>query len=221
MKQVMTETVTPPLQAKPSSFVSKIRRWVSDVFPSLLVFVVVNLAITLIFLVISPPSSHTGTLRPESSIAPKELELFSAGLAVGLVASLAYRRLDVNLVTLAVAFVVLLDMDHLPAFFGINQPIRPAHSLAFLAITLVVLYFVAGRRGHIEIPILFASAFFAHMAADTGVFAFFAPVSFNYYSLQSVQIPFIALAVCIAALAGYVKNREKPLPKARNSVIYG
>ena len=129
------------------------------------------------------------------------------GFGVGLVASLSRRTIDLSLVTLGLAFVPLLDLDHLPSVLGVEQPIRPAHSLGFLAIGLVVLYFVAAR-GRPEIPVIAASAFLAHIASDTGLFAFYVPVSFNYVSLNEFRIPFALGAVGLAILAGYLKSRR-------------
>lgn len=186
---------------------AKFREWVSATFPSILVIVAIDLALTVIFFGFSAPATHIGTLRPEDTIAPKVLQLASVGLGLGLLASLSSRRFDFRLITFGFAFTVLLDLDHLPAFFGVLQPIRPAHSLSFLAIGFVVLYLTVARN-HPEIPVVFASAFFGHIAADSGVFAFYAPISFDYISLNEFKIPFSIVAICLAFFAGYFKYRR-------------
>ncbi len=203
-----------------ATFVSKLRGWVSDTFPPILAIVAIDVALALIFLGVSAPSTHIGTLRPEATIPPKLLQLASVGLGLGLLASLAARSFDLRLITFGFAFTVLLDLDHLPSVFGVEQTIRPDHSLAFLGISLIVLSLIVARRRP-EIPVIFTSAFFGHMAADTGLFAFFAPISFNYTSLSEFKIPFAILAVGLAIFAGFMKfrrMRKQPatFPKAIN-----
>lgn len=191
-----------------TTLVSKLRGWVSDTFPPILAIVAIDLALALIFLGMSAPSTHIGTLRPEATIPPKLVQLSSVGLGLGLLASLVARAFDLRLITFGFAFTVLLDLDHLPSVFGVEQTIRPDHSLAFLGISLVVLSIVVAR-GRPEIPVIFASAFFGHIAADTGLFAFYAPISFYYTSLNEFKIPFAILAIALAILAGFLKYRRK------------
>ena len=203
-----------------ASFVSRIRGWASDTFPPILAIVAIDVALALIFLGVSAPSTHIGTLRPEATIPPKLLQLASVGLGIGLLASLAARSFDLRLITFGFAFTILLDLDHLPSVFGVEQTIRPDHSLAFLGISLVVLSLIVAR-GRPEIPVIFSSAFFGHMAADTGLFAFFAPISFDYTSLNELKIPFAILAIGLAILSGFLKFRRMRkqtamLPKAVN-----
>lgn len=194
---------------------------IHGVWIPILIFVVIDLVLTAIFFVYSPTSSHIGTLRPEATIAPKVLELALVGAGVGLVACLGLRSFDLNLVTLGVAFVVLLDLDHLPSIFGIDQPIRPAHSFVFLAILLVVLYLTMGRKGNAYLPTMAASAFFAHMSVDLGEFALYAPFSFNYVQLESLRVPIAIGALCLAGLAGYLKRQRKSIKVAPNITIDG
>lgn len=175
--------------------------------PPILLFLGVDLGLTLLFFGISSPAVHIGTLRPVSTIPLKLLELAGAGLAVGLVASLAARRIELALITMAVAFTGLLDVDHLPSVFGVAQPIRPAHSITFLVITLVGLSFVA--KGRYDIQAILVASFFAHIASDTGVFAFYAPFSFNYMSMQDYRLPLAVGSLIFAILAGYLAYRRR------------
>ena len=46
------------------------------------------------------------------------------------------------------------------------------------------------------------------MAADTGVFAFFAPVSFHYFHLNDYRIPFAIASALLAVLAGYLARKR-------------
>lgn len=204
-----------------STFAGKVKSWASDVFPALLIFVALDLVLTLIFFGTTGSSVHIGTLRPLDTIPSKLLELAAVGLGVGLVASLASRAVDFSLITLGVGFTMLLDLDHLPAAFGVAQPIRPAHSLAFLAFVVCVLYFAIRNRPEIEA--ILVAAFLGHMAADTGIFAFFAPFSFTYSSLDAFRIPFAVGSIAFALLAGYLKLRgrrkENQRSLAKDSVM--
>ncbi|MGH2638519.1 MAG: hypothetical protein ACRDF4_04455 [Rhabdochlamydiaceae bacterium] len=204
----MSEAKTAELVKSRAKSPAKLRGWASDTFPSIIAFVAIDLALTLIFFGFSSASAHVGTLRPEATIAPKVLELAAVGAGVGLIASLASRAFDFSFVTFGAAFMVLLDLDHLPSVFGIDQPIRPAHSLAFLAITVVVLYFIAGRSRP-EVPVIATATFMAHIASDTGVFAFYAPISFSYISLNEFRVPLAIGAVCFAIIAGYLKSTRR------------
>lgn len=174
----------------------------------ILVFVALNLAVTGLYLVLSSPPSRLGTLRPSGSIPPKLAELVAVGLAVGLVACLPKRKLDYSMVFLALVFVALLDLDHLPAFLGVVQPIRPSHSLSFLALEAGSLALIVRRTNVVVIAV---AAWLAHVAGDTGVFAVFAPFSFSYYSLSAYALPLAALAGAFALLAGYSgRGSERP-----------
>jgi hypothetical protein len=112
------------------------------------------------------------------------------------------------LLTLSVAFVVLLDIDHLPSLFGIAQPIRPAHSFTFLVLEVAALALAVRRRPEVEL--IAVAAFFGHVAGDTGIFALFAPFSFDYYSLNGYAFPLALTAVAFALVAGYAGHRNRP-----------
>src|SRR4029077_8627768 len=109
------------------------KRWLRDVLPPIALILAIDLAITGIFFVASSGPARIGTLRPISTIPAKVVELLLVGGGLGLAACLTARRLDLSMMTLTIAFVALIDADHLPSVFGIGQPIRPAHSFAFLA----------------------------------------------------------------------------------------
>ena len=177
--------------------------WMKYTFPSILIFLAADILLTIVFFQFTGQSVHIGTLRPESTIAPKILQLALVGLSVGLLASLASRKLDIGILTLAVAFTVFLDFDHLPSVFGMPQPIRPDHSVGFIALALTLLYVVNRKRP--EIVLLAASAFMAHLAADTGIFAILAPFSFRYYTLSTFRLPLIVCSIALAILTGRVR----------------
>lgn len=174
--------------------------------PPIIVFLAIDLVLTLFFFGVSAPAVHVGTLRPVATIPLKVLELAAAGLGIGIVASIMVKRIDLSLITLAIAFTSLLDIDHLPSLFGVAQPIRPSHSIAFLAITMLGLTFAA--RGRWDIPAIFLASFLAHIASDSGVFAVLAPFSFNYVSIQAFKIPLATGSLVFALLAGYMKRRR-------------
>ncbi len=70
---------------------------------------------------------------------------------------------------------------------------------------LISLYLVTARKRP-EILAIAVASFLAHIASDTGVFAFYAPISFNYVSMSEFRIPLIVGAVSFAILAGTVKS---------------
>ena len=184
-----------------------LRRWLRDVVPPVALIVAIDLVVTLIFFGLSASPARIGTLRPLVTIPPKALELVLVGAGLGLAACLGARRPDFSLLALPVAFVALLDIDHLPSVFGINQPIRPAHSFAFLAVEVVALGMAFRKRP--ELALLAVAAFFGHIAGDTGIFALFAPFSFDYSSIDAYKVPFGVIAVVFALAAGYVTRRAQ------------
>src|ERR1700719_5249590 len=99
-----------------------LNRWLRDVLPPIAVIVALDLAVTVVFFALSGATARIGTLRPVNTIPAKGLELVLVGAAVGLVACLVERRIDVSLLTLGVAFVGLIDADHLPSALGIAPP---------------------------------------------------------------------------------------------------
>ncbi len=181
-------------------------RWLRDVIPPIALILALDLVTTVVLLGVSGAPARMGSLRPLNTIPDKGLELFLVGAGVGLTACLAARRLDVSLLTLAIAFVALIDADHLPSAFGIPQPIRPAHTFAFLAVEVVVLGVTFRKRP--ELVLLAVAAWFGHVAGDQGIFAFFAPYSFAYSPLGPYRIPFAIIAVAFALATGYVVRRR-------------
>ena len=183
------------------------RSWLREVVPPVTVVLAVVLVITVAFFFLSGPAARIGTLRSVSTIPVKVGEVVSLGLAVGLLVCVAERRLDVPLLTLAVAFVALIAVDHLPSAFGIPQPIRPAHTFAFLAAEVVA--FRVAFRTRPELLALAVATWFAHIAGDTGVFAFFAPFSFDYGPLGPYRLPFAVVSVVFAIATGFLVRRRQ------------
>jgi hypothetical protein len=164
------------------------------------------LLFTLISLYTAPQYSQIGTFRPFPTIPFHELILGLLGLGLGLTASVALKKLDLGLVILVPALVVLTDLDHLPAYLGMAQPIRPAHSVIFIVCTIALMATVIRKTG-VEFASL--SAFFAHLSVDTGVFPPFSPISFRYYNLGEFRMPFVLAAVAFALAAGLAMKRNK------------
>jgi hypothetical protein len=164
------------------------------------------LLFALISLYAAPQASQIGTFRPYPTIPFHELILGLLGLGLGLAASAAVRKLDLGLVLLVPALVVLTDLDHLPAFLGLAQPIRPAHSVIFILCTVVLMAAVIRRT---DVVLTSLSAFFAHLSIDTGVFPAFSPVSFQYYNIGEFRVPFLIAAVAFALAAGFVINHNR------------
>jgi hypothetical protein len=129
------------------------------------------------------------------------------GLGLGLVISVALRKLDLGLVILLPALVVLTDLDHLPAYLGLAQPIRPAHSVIFIVCTVAFMATVIRKAG---VELVSLSAFFAHLSVDTGVFPPFSPVAFQYYDIGEFRLPALLAAVAFALVAGLaMKHKEQ------------
>ena len=193
------------MKAKKSLRVS-LSKWYSEVAPPIFVFIVAEIAITILSFALSNVADRIGTLRPPGSILPKLAELTLVGVVLGLVSCITRRRTDSTLVTLGTAFVVFLDLDHLPAALGFVQVIRPGHSLGLVLFTVAA--FMVFRRGRPEVVFLFLSSFLGHLAADKGVLPLFAPISFSYLSLDSYMLPFAAGSVILALLAGEARRRR-------------
>lgn len=166
----------------------------------------VVLLFTLISLFVAPQNSQIGTFRPVSTIPFHELILGSLGLGLGLIASVARKQLDFGLIILVPAFVVLTDLDHLPALLGLAQPIRPAHSVIFI---LCVVAFMAMVIRRTDVELVSLSAFFAHLSVDTGIFPPYSPISFQDYNIVDFRIPFLFAAVAFALAAGLAMNHRK------------
>jgi len=172
---------------------------------TVIIYAAIVLTFTAISLLASPLGSQTGKFRELSAIPDHLLYLAAFGVVLGLLGSLLYRRLDLNLIVLIPVLVVITDLDHLPSALGIAQPIRPAHSLIFIITVIAVLALVI-RRPDIEAATL--SAFFAHLSVDTGLFPPFSPISFAYYELSEYQAAFVALAIIAALVAGFLGRRR-------------
>lgn len=169
-------------------------------------YVLIGIAFTIVPLLYSASSVRIGTLRPIGTIPPHEFILLLGALTIFALSSLVYRKFDFAFLLLPVIFVILLDFDHLPSFFGIPQPIRPAHSLFFLLALLLILRFGLKRQLYVE---LFAtSSFFMHIAIDNGVFPLLSPFSFKYYSVGDVRLYLIMIALALAVFAGYSRRHS-------------
>ena len=174
-----------------------------DVFAA---FVALGLTFTAISLLASPLEVRVGTLRPLSTIPFHELDLIGTGLAISLIVMIGLRRLDLSSLLLSASFIVFLDLDHLPSALGIAQPIRPAHSFVFLALLLVILTFFFKKPAMVQLTV--AASFLGHLAVDTGTFPLLAPLSYDYYSLSSVDLALYGFSLSIALLAGYLGRRS-------------
>jgi hypothetical protein len=171
---------------------------------TVVVYTALDFAFTVISLWTSPPASQIGLFRTLSTIPEHLVFLAGFGVVLGLVGSVIYRRLDLNLLILIPVLIVVTDLDHFPSALGMAQPIRPAHSLIFLVVVIATLALVI-RRPDIEAATV--SAFFAHLSIDTGLFPAFSPVSFAYYKLSTYQPVMIVAAIVAALAAGYLGRR--------------
>ena len=171
----------------------------------LAVYVALVLAFTVVSLLVSPLSSQVGSARPLGTIPLHEVELGGLGLALGAVALGVYGRGGAGAAVLFPSLVVLLDLDHLPAFIGLSQPIRPAHSVLFLILDVAMTAIVLRR---VDAGLLVMSAFTGHLSVDTGTLPPLSPISFQYFQFDSIRLPLAVLSVVLALAAGALMRRR-------------
>ncbi|HYC11591.1 MAG TPA: hypothetical protein VEC02_02895 [Nitrososphaerales archaeon] len=168
------------------------------------VYAALILAFTVIGMAVAPPDAQVGAARPANDIPVHLSELLAFGLLLGAMSAVIGGIRGLPLVILAPMLVVLLDLDHLPAYIGLAQPIRPAHSFVFIAVAVVCTAIVL-RRLDLELALL--SAFTGHLAVDEGLFAPFSPLSYGYVLLDQYRLPLIACSLAAALLSGYFLRR--------------
>lgn len=156
--------------------------------------------------VLGPPAAQIGGTRPEGTIPGHLAELAAFGLLLGLGCMLIYGGKGLPLVFLTPVLTVLLDVDHLPAYLGFAEPIRPAHSLLFVIVVLAV---TAVTIKALDIELVMLSAFMGHMAVDTGLFAPFSPISYWYTQLGPYRVPSATGAILCAVAAGVALRRQE------------
>jgi len=176
-----------------------------EVVLAIVVYCAVVLAFTAIGIFVAPRSAQIGITRPADTIPFHLAELALAGLLLGVGSAVLYGRKGLPLVILAPVLTVLLDLDHLPAYLGMSQTIRPAHSIVFVVVVLAITAITIKR---LDIDLVVLSATFAHMGIDMGLFAPFSPISFGYVLLDPYRIPFLTAAVVCAVAAGIALRRE-------------
>jgi len=176
---------------------------------ALLIFVGAALGFTVLGMVLGPSQAQVGGVRAEDSIAPHLAALAGFGVALGLGGMLIYGKRGLPLVFLTPALTVSLDIDHLPVYLGYSEPIRPAHSIVFIAFVLILLA-VTIRAPEIELVV--ASSFLGHMAVDTGLFAPWSPINFDYVQLDQYRLLLGIGALLCALAAGVVLRLEQPSP---------
>jgi hypothetical protein len=168
---------------------------------TILTYAGVALIFTALGMLLAPPAAQVGGTRPEEAIPGHVAELAAFGLLLGLASMAIYGTKGLPLAFLMPVLTVLLDIDHLPAYLGIVETIRPAHSLVFVVFALAA---TAITIKALDIELVVASSFMAHMAVDTGLFAPFSPITFGYVELGPYRLPFAAGAVVCALAAGAV-----------------
>src|SRR2546426_151675 len=180
----------------------------------ILVYAFLVLLFTFLSLHLSPSDSQIGKFRAKNTIPDHLLILAGSGALLGLLSSLVYRRLDLTIAALIPISVIILDLDHLPSFLGISQPIRPAHSIIFLLVSFALIFALVRR---LDLPLAMVSGFFAHSGVDTGLFAPFSPIVFDYYTITDYRWVFLVLAVASSLAAGYYAKRESQKGVARST----
>ncbi|HME19310.1 MAG TPA: hypothetical protein VKF15_06230, partial [Nitrososphaerales archaeon] len=123
---------------------------------------------------------------------------------LGCVSAVMYGRRGLSMLLLTPVLVALLDLDHLPAYIGLAQPIRPAHSLIFISVALICTAIILRR---LDLELIFVSSFTGHLGIDEGLFAPLSPLSFDYIQVDPYRFSLLACAVATALLAGYIWRR--------------
>ena len=176
---------------------------------SILVAVALYAALILVFTVagmgLAPAEAQVGATRPASAIPLHLTELVGFGFLLGGLSAVGYGRKGLPMVLAAPFLVALLDLDHVPAYIGLAQPIRPAHSVVFILVALVCTAIVLRR---LDFELILVSSFTGHLGIDQGLFAPFSPFSFDYVQLDPYRIPLLACSVVSAILVGYLWRRE-------------
>lgn len=175
-----------------------------DNFTLATLFAGYSLAVTLVSLPLSSSEFKIGVLRPLSTVPLHEFVVVASALVVGVFASFSYRKLALDLTSLSIAIVVLLDIDHLPSFFNIPQPIRPAHSIIVFLLFVAIIFMLGFSADKIAVA---SSAFAMHIAIDASVFPVFWPLVTAYYSLDSVRYYLLSLSLFLALASGFVKRK--------------
>jgi hypothetical protein len=170
------------------------------------IYASIALAFTGLGILIGPQEAQVGGTRPGDTIPGHLVELAAFGLLLGLGCMVIYGKKGIPLVFLTSILTVLLDIDHLPAYMGLAEPIRPAHSLVFIIVALAA---TAVTIKAFDIDLIVVSAFMGHMAVDTGLFAPFSPISFDYVQLDPYRLPFALGAILCALAAGVILRRRQ------------
>jgi hypothetical protein len=173
---------------------------------SAFIYGTVALVFTVAGVLLGPPQAQVGGTRPGDTIPGHLLELAAFGVLLGLGCMAIYGRRGLPLAFLTPALTVLLDIDHLPAYLGYAEPIRPAHSIVFIIVALAA---TAITIKALDIDLIVLSAFMGHMAVDTGLVAPYSPFSFMYFEVNPYRLPLAVGAVLCALAAGAVLRRSK------------
>ena len=178
----------------------KLRALSQDTVSALILFAATNLLFTALNMQIFGTSHSSGNLRPLTTFLPKIAQLAIAGAALGALASLPSRHLNWEFLTASMGFTILVDLDHVPVVLGMQQPIRPSHSILFLIIAVIVIQLLTRKR---HLSTLATSAFLGHLALDKPLFPLIAPLSPTLFEYGiDVQVGLAALSVGLALLSG-------------------
>ncbi len=189
-----------------------------DVLHVILLYFFLGIAFTGASLLVSSSEVRIGTFRPLAAIPIHEFALFAMSILISGIAIIANRKFDFSLLLLPPVLVIFLDIDHLPSALGLTQPIRPAHSIFFIAIFSLLLFFALKKPA--SFSFLSISSFAGHLAVDNGVFAILAPFSFKYYSLAAYKTELFILSLCLAAIAGYLHAKSNRASSAKYNKSY-
>ncbi len=98
---------------------------------------------------------------------------------------------------LPVLLIIFLDLDHSPSVFGVPQYIRPAHSIIFILVASVLIWYLCGRK--LVLPAVTIASFAAHLGLDRPMFPLFAPISYDLY-IWPERVSYVLLVLSIIVI---------------------
>jgi len=171
----------------------------------MLIYIALVLAFTFFGVYLYKESEPLGVFRGFSNIPLKAVQLLGFGLLLGIFTTLGCMQLTVSNIIYPVSFLVLLDLDHLPSLIGVSQIIRPAHSLIFLGITILMIFLI--HRCSAAIPIIFLSTFIAHLGLDSPLFPLLTPLSLEIFEFNSkISTLLLLFSLNLAWIGGKLIN---------------
>ena len=171
------------------------------------------------------PAAHIHEYSPTRAI----LEL-GGHVLFGLIAALPL--MDFDLILLSGAIAVLIDVDHIWTAFSFNVSNRPDHSIVYVLLASLAIFYAGTRLGYSKKRIVKLSwvpliAFLSHLSYD--VFAAFAlyqgrgssfplfipfnfgSISFGFYDFLPLELAAVSVSLIILLIANGSRQFRRPI----------